>query len=156
VKDLLHRLKYNADTTVLPALATVISPFLENQILDCDIIVPVPLHKQRLRVRGLNQALCLARLFFPEKQELINCFVLKRGKYTLPQTGLDGRERRRNLRGAFYLSDSADIRGKHVCLVDDVYTTGTTLNECSRVVRQAGAAKITVITLARVVMGHRR
>jgi ComF family protein len=154
VNTLLHRLKYNADTTVLPALATVISPFNENMHLTCDIIVPVPLHRKRLRLRGLNQALYLARLFFPEKHDLICCSALKRGKYTEPQTGLDGRERRRNLRGAFALSDAALIRGKHVCLVDDVYTTGTTLNECSKVLRKAGASKITVLTLARVIMSR--
>ncbi len=152
VNTLLHRLKYNSDTTVLPALAEVITPFRANLKINCDIIVPVPLHRKRLRRRGLNQALYLAQLFFPEQVQLICSSALKRERYTQPQTGLDGGERRRNLRGAFSLCDNNVIHGKHVCLVDDVYTTGTTLNECSRILRKAGATKITVVTLARVIM----
>jgi len=154
VRRLLHRLKYQADTTVLPALSTIVQPVLTTFDRSWDHILPVPLYRTRLQGRGLNQALPLARILFPDEKKLIDPHLLRRNRATAPQTGLDGTGRRRNLKGAFELADQEAVVGKRVVIVDDVFTTGSTVMECARVARQAGAAKIGVFTLARVVIGE--
>jgi len=150
VAGLIHRLKYAADRTVLPALAQIAAA---RDLADCaeaDLIIPVPLHVSRLRRRGLNQSLLLARLFFPERRQIIRCDLLVRHRPTTPQTGLSGEARRRNLQGAFSLTPaSGTIAGRHVLLVDDVRTTGSTLAECRRVLLAGGAARVSCLTLAR-------
>jgi len=150
VARLLQRLKYGADRTVLPALAEIVAG---RDLADCaaaDMIIPVPLHISRLRRRGLNQSLLLARLFFPERRQAIHCDFLIRHRPTPPQTGLSGDARRRNLQGAFSLtSASGAIAGRHVLLIDDVRTTGSTLAECRRVLLSGGAARVSCLTLAR-------
>ncbi len=148
---LLHRLKYNRDTTVLPGLAKIIG-LSGRAVLPCpDLIVPVPLHRRRLRERGLNQSVLLARLFFPARLVDIRLDILKRIRDTPAQTSLDGAARRRNLRLAFVVSDAGAVQGRSVCLVDDVFTTGTTVNECSKTLLEQGAQEVRVLTLARVV-----
>lgn len=153
IRQLLLRLKYQGDTTVLPALATIAEPALKGMDSSWELILPVPLYRRRLQLRGMNQALALANMLFPAEKEKIMTRLLMRSRATRPQTGLDGRERRRNLRGAFALAPAADVAGRRVLLVDDVFTTGTTVAECSRVLRRAGAAGIEVLTYARVVIG---
>lgn len=154
VSDLLHSLKYGADTTVLPALADILRPFDPKPFNDCDYILPVPLHRRRLQQRGTNQSLLIARLLFPDRLDSIVPQFLQRNKETVPQTGLDGVARRANLRGAFLVPHTQALSDRHVCLVDDVYTTGTTVAECSRTLLQAGAATVSVVTLARVAPKH--
>jgi ComF family protein len=119
--------------------------------LSCpDIIVPVPLHLHKLRSRGFNQSLLLAQVFFPDQKEKIrHCLVRRR--HTRPQTGLKGVERRKNVVGAFALRAGEGLTGKKICLVDDVFTTGTTVNECAKTLKRAGAASVEVATLAMVV-----
>ncbi len=114
------------------------------------MILPVPLHLERLRWRGYNQALLLADLFFHEQKEKINPFLLTRVKNTPPQTGLKGLERRRNVQGAFAVSHPAQVASKKILLVDDVLTTGTTLNECAKTLIAMGAEDVQALTLARV------
>ena len=75
---------------------------------------------------------------------------MRRSRWTEPQTSLSGQARRRNLTGAFALGDPTLVRGRRILLVDDVFTTGTTLNECAKALRQAGAAQVEALTLARV------
>ena len=116
-----------------------------------DWVVPVPLHAGRLRERGFNQALLLCRACFPQWRRLIRTDILLRPAATIPQSQLTGTERRRNLRGAFQLRHSAEVRNKNVLLVDDVFTTGSTMAECSSVFRAAGARRIEAFTLARSV-----
>lgn len=151
--ELLSRLKYQADTTMLPALEVILQKYHDHLTAPFDYIIPVPLHPARLRMRGMNQAVHLARLFFPENQGLIKSTILLRQRATKPQTGLDGYRRRRNLRGAFSITDNSLIVGKRLCVVDDVYTTGTTVAECSKVLKSAGASEIRVLTVARAVQG---
>ena len=151
VAVLLHRLKYNRDTSVLPGLARIIEAS-ESPELPCpDLIIPVPLHRRRLRERGLNQSISLARLFFPGRLQDIHPGFLRRVRDTPAQTTLDGVDRRKNLRSAFLVPDGQRMQGRSVCLVDDVFTTGTTVAECSRALILAGVAEVTVLTLARVV-----
>jgi ComF family protein len=148
--SLLHSLKYQGDTTVVPALQEIIALSAPAKPDEDVRIVPVPLHIHRLRQRGFNQAQLLAQLFFPETKNLILTDTLQRIRHTDPQTGLDGIARRKNMSKAFCVQNGGQIRGRKVILVDDVYTTGTTVAECSRVLFAAGAREVHVLTLARV------
>ncbi len=133
-----------ATMAALAAKSPVVSDFSTP-----DLIFPVPLHKSRLQRRGFNQALMLARSCFPGWRKRIVVDGLLRVRATVPQTSLDGAGRRKNLKGAFTLKDPAMVGGKTVLLVDDVFTTGSTVRECSRVLRIGGAERIEVFTLAR-------
>jgi ComF family protein len=150
VSILLHRLKYGTDRTVLSALAQVAVGFDFTDFISCDLIIPVPLYPKRLRERGLNQSLILARILFPVETKAICSDILVRTRDTVPQTSLNGKERRRNLRGAFAVKRKEDVIGKGVCLVDDVFTTGTTVCECAGTLLRAGAKEVKVLTMARV------
>lgn len=114
-----------------------------------DIILPVPLHPKRLRKRGFNQALVLAKTIFPEEKIKIKYDVLIRKDNTLSQTGLSGKERRRNLRNAFYVKKPSEIAGKNVLILDDVFTTGSTGNECAKALKKAGTGIVEILTLCR-------
>ena len=116
-----------------------------------DLIVPVPLHAQRLRWRGFNQSVLLGRQVSRRYNVRLDPFVLRRKTATPPQTQLTEEERRRNVRGAFELNLARPVKGKTILLVDDVYTSGATVNECSRALRRGGAKKVFVLTLARAI-----
>lgn len=152
VTDLLFRLKYQADTTVVPAISQLIAGYDFATFTASDLILPVPIFRRRLQERGLNQSLILAQIFFPELSTQIVPDLLQRICWTSPQTGLSGAARRQNLRGAFRVKDADRVAGKSITLVDDVFTTGTTVAECSRALRQAGCQEVVVITLARVAL----
>jgi ComF family protein len=123
--------------------------FLEQR--EIDVIVPVPLHPKRLRWRGFNQSVLLAREVSRLFEIPLDPFVLYRSKETPPQTQLKEDERRRNVRGAFSLNPQKPVKGKRVLLIDDVYTSGATVNECSRSLKRAGAKDVYVLTLARAI-----
>jgi len=113
-----------------------------------DALIPVPLHRTRLRERGYNQALELAQPLSRTLDVPLCADGLARIQATPAQTGLDAKARRRNLRGAFEVGAGARLTD-HVALVDDVMTTGATLRECARVLRRAGVARVDVWALAR-------
>lgn len=152
VSTLLHQLKYRADRTVLSTLSHIAVHFDFTPFASSELIVPVPLHLKRLRERGLNQSLLLARLFFPGEAKAIRPEVLRRIRDTMPQTRLGGKERRKNLRAAFSVNQDSDIKGKCICLVDDVLTTGATVKECAGTLLRAGAKEVKVLTMARAVV----
>lgn len=141
----IHRFKYKKDTTFSKALGKIISdyPILEG----FDVIIPVPLHIKRLRERGFNQSLLLARAVGKRHRIPVNPFALKRTRWTELQVNLSGDERRINVKGAFEVHGG--IEGKRVLLIDDVYTTGATVGECSKVIKKYGAKEVCVLTLAR-------
>ncbi len=151
VKDLLIRIKFHSDTPSLSGLKTLLTKVDLSFYNDCDLIIPVPLHHKRLRRRGFNQALLLSRLLFPDRLKDIKPFLLLRRGMTRPQTGLSGAERRKNLKNVFTVNNPDEIRSLKICLVDDVYTTGTTVDECSRVLKACGCESVMVLTVARVV-----
>ncbi len=150
VRNLLHRLKYSNDTTTTQPLLEIARGFDLSPFRTCEVILPVPLHKKRLKKRGLNHALILARLFFHDEKGKIYSNVLIRSRPTPSQTELDKIGRRRNVSGAFCVEHAEIIKNKKVCVVDDVYTTGATLNECARTLKQAGANQVKGLTMARV------
>ena len=112
-----------------------------------DLLLPVPLHPRRLKARGFNQALLLAQ-GFPDRP--VGLEVLTRLRHTVPQVGLNAKERRDNVKGAFGVSQPAAVKGRKILLIDDLYTTGSTVRECARVLRRAGAERVEVLTVARV------
>ncbi len=118
----------------------------------CDLIAPVPLHKKRLRQRGFNQSLLLAEMlseFLPEKGVSVVPRLLRKTENREAQTSLNARERRKMRRGLFEVAAGSELKNKTVCLVDDVFTTGTTVNTCSRVLITAGARAVKIVTLGR-------
>ncbi|MFO7865993.1 MAG: ComF family protein [Candidatus Aminicenantes bacterium] len=114
-----------------------------------DLVVPVPLHKKRQRERGFNQSLVLARHLASWLNYPLASKILSRPVFRPPQTALRAGERRRSVRGVFSVKNPAKLTRKTVLLVDDVCTTGATLEECSRVLLQSGAREVRAVTLAR-------
>jgi ComF family protein len=148
--DLIRSLKFSGNLSGIATFRALITHAnLLEAFADPDIILPVPLHARRLRERGFNQALVIAKGCLPDWKDKIETGLLLRHRLTTPQSLLSGKERRSNLKNVFYLADPGRVAGAKVLLVDDVYTTGSTVNECSRILRGAGAERIEVITLAR-------
>ena len=113
-----------------------------------DLAIPVPLHPARQRERGFNQAELLAEIL-GRHMSIRTRPALERTRYTTTQTAFDRSERMENLRDAFRLRKNADVRGLRVLLVDDVLTTGSTLSECARILKAAGASSVHAVTAAR-------
>lgn len=148
---LVHAFKYQGQTVARAtfcAWAQEVGPL--HDLAPPELIIPVPLHRRRLQARGFNQALVLARFLFPKEGAKIAAHLLIRPRWTDPQTALSGQERRRNLAQAFAVKHPKRVVGRQVLLIDDVFTTGTTLNECARVLKENGAARVEALTLARV------
>ena len=114
-----------------------------------DLIIPVPLHRARLRERGYNQALEIARPIAQALGVPLNFRLLVRMRATAPQTGMTVMTRRRNLRGAFALRDDNAVRNLRVALVDDVMTTGSTVQAAAQCLRAAGAVEVAIWVIAR-------
>jgi ComF family protein len=132
---LVHALKFRGELALASLLGKLLSERIEGDDVDC--VIPVPLAKARLRERGYNQAVEIARHLEPAKIDLAACV---RVGDTPPQTGLDLEERRHNVRGAFRCT--RPLAGARVAVVDDVMTTGATLDEIAAVLKKAGAARV--------------
>lgn len=152
ILNAIHQFKYSRDLSIGVLLASLMADFFfpDLEFRDYSLIIPVPLHIKKLRKRGFNQSIILADAVGKKWQIPINFSLLKRRKFTLTQTGLDKKERERNIKGAFEVRDKEKIAGRNIILIDDVYTTGATLNECAKILIKAGAQKVAVLTLARV------
>lgn len=151
VRDLIHRFKYGGEVWVGALLADFLTQGLRDPRLkgrSFDAVVPVPLHPLRRREREFNQAEVLSREL-ARKNNLAFCEALERLRYTVTQTHFDRRRRMQNLRDAFGLRRNAPVQGKDLLLVDDVLTTGSTLDECARVLLTAGARSVRALTVAR-------
>ena len=112
-----------------------------------DYITAVPIHKKKLKVRGYNQAELLAE-YISEQINIPYCTVLKRTVTTKPQNALNKKERVVNIKNAFSLIDNINIKNKSILIVDDIFTTGTTINECCKVLKKAGAFKVDFLSLS--------
>jgi ComF family protein len=116
-----------------------------------DLIIPVPLHSKRLRERGFNQALLLVKELSRRTRIPYSKRLLQKRILTPPQVNLSGGEREKGVRGSFHIQRDEEIEGKSILLVDDVYTTGATVNECSKVLLKAGAERVDVLTIAHAI-----
>jgi len=151
VRDLIHQVKYGREIQLVRQLAIWLRVALRDERLRCprpDVWIPVPLHGTRERDRGFNQAEAIARLARRSNDPAVER-CLKRVRITASQTEFDRRGRIWNLRGAFRLGDDVRIDGRHCLVIDDVFTTGSTLDECASVLLQAGAASVRCVTVAR-------
>lgn len=155
VKKLIHNFKYEHRIQLRRPLALLTAELLAPFAVEAapDLIIPVPLHVKRLRSRGFNQALLLAELLSKKWRIPLSRRGLRRIRWTEPQIALSATEREKNVKGAFQVHKPAEIAGRRVLLVDDVYTTGSTVIECSRTLKKAGADKVFVVTVARAVAG---
>ena len=147
----IQRFKYNIETHLTSSLGHLLSSFAKEWIPDRKdfVIVPVPLHRRRLRERGFNQSLLLAKHVANRLNTELDFLSLRRVRYTLPQTGLGKEERRKNVKKAFQLKDPKIVKGRTVLLIDDVATTGNTLNECARILKRSGSREVLCLVLAR-------
>ncbi len=151
VREFIHRFKYDRHFYLRHPLAAWAADALDDTRLrgtPIDALVPVPLHPTRQREREFNQAEEIARLL-SRRAGIPLLPALRRIRYTTTQTRLDRHERMENLRNAFRVRHSPRVQSRHLVLVDDVFTTGATVDECARVLRQAGAASVRVVTVAR-------
>ncbi len=150
LQDAICALKYRHVFSLADPLAELIIRALPAE-LDADLIVPVPLHPSRLRAREFNQSLLMADRLGRHLKRPVSITDLIRTVATEPQTSLTRSKRLRNLRRAFMVRHAAPFVDRRVLLVDDVFTTGTTLDECAKALRSAGAASVTALTLARTI-----
>jgi len=151
VRKLVHEFKYGHQRHLRHPLAewlreTMSDPRLRGRHFD--LIVPVPLHPARERERGFNQAALLAELLAHQVAVPLRA-VLERIRYTTTQTAYDRTERMENLHDAFRLRKNMNVRQLHVLLIDDVLTTGSTLSECARILKEGGAISVHATTAAR-------
>jgi len=153
LQEAIHRWKYEGKTYLTPFFAIWMAEGLNRywEPDSFDLLIPVPLHRQRLRERGFNQVLLLVKEISFRTGIPYRKTILQKKKPTIPQVTLSGLEREKGLRGAFHVIGKEELAGKSVLLVDDVYTTGATVNECSKVLRRGGAKRVDVLTLAHAV-----
>lgn len=156
VQELIHRHKYGHKAHLRRPLALLAIRHLTSfvQSVSPDAMVPVPLHRIRLRERGFNQAVLMGDLLARQWRLPLLRDALRRVRPTVAQVTLSGQERRANVRGAFAVVDSDRVAGKRVLLLDDVATTGSTVAECARVLKGAGANAVFVATVAMAPLGR--
>ena len=149
VRETVHALKYNHLSALARPMGELMAAYLKKEELPVDLVVPVPLFGRRQRLRGYNQSALLAR----ELARLDGLALAERGlsrrRNTPPQArSVDAEARRRNVAGAF-AADGRRVEGRRVLLVDDVMTTGATLDACAQALRQGGAVSVWALTFAR-------
>lgn len=151
-RQMVLSLKFNDRTELAPSMARWMMRVGAELVADADIVVPVPLHRQRFFQRRFNQSAELARALCRLSGKPFLSDAVLRIRATRQQVGLGAREREENVRGAFQVRKQARIflAGKHVLVVDDVYTTGTTAAALARTLLRAGAAQVDILTFARV------
>ncbi|HEY6547519.1 MAG TPA: ComF family protein [Vicinamibacteria bacterium] len=152
LRILVHELKYRGRRRVAERLAEELlqAPRVRDILAGEVVLVPVPLHPRRRRDRGFNQSELIARALGTRTGAAVCPGALVRRKDTAPQSELSAAERRRNVAGAFAVRQRARVAGRVVVLVDDVWTTGATALACARILREAGAVAVRLLSVARV------
>ena len=148
LRKAMHGFKYRRRTALAGPLGGLMAACWAQHSMPVDVIVPVPLHAARLRQRGYNQAALLAREMARRVGLVVDERTLVRQRATAPQIKLDARQRKENVRDAFYCSCNA-LAGRRVLLIDDVCTTGATLEACAVALYEGGARSVQALTLAR-------
>ncbi|WP_084143649.1 ComF family protein [Methylocapsa acidiphila] len=153
IRRLVHRLKYNDRLELARPLGAWMARAGTEILAEADLLVPIPLHRRRLFLRGFNQANALAQGVSAASGVPVDPFVLARVKATPSQVGLSRTQRAINLQGAFRVPAErmARVEGRSIILVDDVLTSGATVNAASRALLRAGARQVDVLVFARVV-----
>jgi ComF family protein len=153
VQELIHRFKYGHKVHLCRPLGLLTARQLAGfaAAAAADLVMPVPLHRKRLRWRGYNQAALLAGSLAKQWRLPLVRQNLRRVRWTEPQVNLAAGERELNVRGAFAVSNRDAVAGKRIILVDDVFTTGSTVAECARTLKRAGAEAVFIVTVARAV-----
>ena len=152
LQPLLHKLKFDNNLNVLPALKKILDDVSSREemlnFLDgIDLAVPVPLHAERFKERGFNQTEKIFENFLAKKNIPLKKILIRR--VATPKLYKFGKaERQKILRGVFAAKEIIDLRGKKILIVDDIFTTGTTVSECAKVLKQLGAEKIFVLALS--------
>jgi competence protein ComFC len=150
VKNAICRFKYNRKTYYGKRFATLAFDFIQkNNLTDFDVLVPVPLHWKKEFMRGFNQSaiVCIQLGRLLNKRCLTG--VLVKTKSTVSQTRLNEKERKENVKGTFCIRRAGWIKNKNILLLDDVYTSGSTIKEARKTILAAGASKVTILTLSR-------
>lgn len=145
----IHRLKYGRRRWVGRALSDSFD-VPEDVALDWDVVLPIPLSNRRLRSRGFNQSMVLARHVAQKLQVPVATDAIRR-RHRPPQAKLTAAQRHRNIAGAFKIPHPADVLGQKILLVDDVATTGATLSACAKALKRAGALRVDAWTATREV-----
>lgn len=153
IRELIHSFKYNRNIHLRYPLALLTLEGIRSSMAhhDLNLIIPVPLHRSRLRQRGFNQAVLLGRVLSRHLALPMALDALIRTRATEPQIELSAAERRVNVRGAFSVKSPESIAGKRILLLDDVMTTGSTMDECAKELKNGGATEIIALTIARTV-----
>lgn len=152
LRDLIRHLKYQQKRSNLPYIETflqsaAVRPQLQRMLAVIDLAVPVPLYPAKEKQRGFNQTELIFSSFL-SRQHIPLARCLMRIRPTRPMYELNERERAENLKNAFAVEDSAQLAGKNILLLDDIFTSGATAGECARVLKAAGAKAVYVLVLA--------
>lgn len=153
LSKIVHSFKYAGEESALPWMTLQMQNYLEKNFpeLKFDYIIPVPLHWWRLLRRGYNQSLLLAKALAKKRNEKLDFHTLVKTKASKAQSSVSKPERTKQLKKAFHLKNPDKFKDKTILLVDDVYTTGSTLQECAKILKQKGA-KVFAFTLARTAL----
>lgn len=154
-RQLVTRLKYNDQLALAPMMASWMVRAGNELLSDADLIMPVPLHWQRQVGRRYNQSAELARLVARQAGLVFDAETIMRKRPTRPQVGLSANSRTENVRGVFAVraGRNIEVHGRNIVLVDDVFTTGATVNSAAKALKRAKAARVDVLTFSRVVDG---
>ncbi len=152
IAEIISRFKFGGVASLARPLGILLAEYRDPEFpfSGIDLLIPVPLHTRRLRERGFNQSLLLAREVSRRRSIPLNFAALRRSRQTQPQTQLSGPQRQKNVRGAFEVRSAGAVADKRILLIDDVFTTGATVQECAKALLDAGAKSVDVLTLARV------
>ncbi len=156
MREIMFLIKFKKMAYLAKAIARYSYQSLEDKdkIFDCDYIIPVPISKERRKERGFNQSEIIAeQISMLIKKELLKNVLIKI-KNTIPQSLLPLKERKKNIAGSFGLRNVELIKGRRILLIDDIYTSGSTVFECSKILKKNGAEDVRVFTIARVGMGN--
>ncbi len=149
IKEAVHLFKYGGRRSLINSFEELIPRKIPAPLGKYDLVIPVPLHIRKLRKRGFNQSLLIARTVGKLWDIEVDPFILKKIKDTPPQTELSYDERVINVKGAFSVNNPERILKKNILIVDDVFTTGSTIRECARELKRSGAKRVDFFTVAR-------
>ncbi|QMU62043.1 MAG: ComF family protein [Gammaproteobacteria bacterium] len=156
IRDAIYQFKFNNKLNQGKLLAELLLQHIEEKQLEVpELIIPVPLHKKRMRQRGYNQALEIARIISKELAKewgsQLDYDIVYRNRDTSVQMDLPAKQRHKNVKGAFSVNENSTVlKNKQVCIIDDVMTTGNTVNEMAKCLKEAGVDRVGVWCIARV------